>query len=81
MNNKTDFQGTSLMVLQFVEILRGDVERHTPQNEFVTVAVEAKEYYCLKCFTDGLWDVWHGRHDGLEFKLGRCQACGEERTL
>jgi hypothetical protein len=74
-------EGTSLVVRQFVAIVRRDVAVHKPANEFQTEVVEATERYCLKCFTTGVWDVWVGRHEGLSFKLGRCRRCGKEQTL
>lgn len=73
--------GTSLVARLFMEIVYGRVAVHVPQNEFITVAVEVEERYCLKCFTTGLWDMWIGRHDGLNFKVGRCRCCGNEVTL
>lgn len=73
--------GTSLVVRLFVALACWEVDVHAPQNEFVTVAVEAEERYCLKCFNAGIWDVWIGQHDGLEFRLGRCRVCGKEMTL
>jgi len=72
---------TSLVAMQFMEIARGAVAVHVPQNEFVTVTVETEEHYCLKCFTEGVWDIWFGNQDGLSFKLGRCRMCGWEKTL
>jgi hypothetical protein len=74
-------EGTSLVVRQFVAIVRMEVPVHKPANEFQTELVEAVDRYCLKCFTNGIWDVWVGRHEGLSFKLGRCRCCGKEQTL
>lgn len=73
--------GTSVVVRQFMEILRGETPPHPPQNEFVTLAVRTETRYCLKCYINDDWDVWHGVHDGLKFKLGRCRCCGVEVTL
>lgn len=73
--------GTSLVVRQFVAIVRGEVPVHAAVNEFKTETVEVVERYCIKCFTTGAWDVWVGRHEGLNFKLGRCRCCGKEQTL
>jgi hypothetical protein len=81
-NSPTSTAGeTSLVVRLFMDVVYGRTAVHMPQNEFVTVAVVVEERYCLKCFTDGLWDVWKGCHDGLSFKIGRCRACGKEVTL
>jgi hypothetical protein len=74
-------EGTSLVVRQFMAIVRQDVAVHKPANEFQTEVVETTERKCLKCFTTGVWDVWVGRHEGLSFKLGRCRCCGKEQTL
>lgn len=73
--------GTSLVVRLFMELIWKRAEVHVPQNEFVTVAVEFEPRYCLKCFNEGIWDVWIGHHDGLDFRLGRCRVCGKEMTL
>jgi len=74
-------KGTSVLVQQFMAIVRREVAVHAPANEFVTVAVGVEERRCVKCFITGLWDVWMGQHDGLDFKLGRCRVCGKEQTL
>lgn len=72
---------TSLAARQFLALARGEMAIHAPRNEFVTVAVEREERFCRRCYAERVWDVWHGRHDGLAFALGRCRACGTERTL
>jgi hypothetical protein len=81
MENKVKTSSSSIVIRQFMEFARGEVPVHAPKNEFQTVSVTDEEFYCLKCFTKGLWDVWEGLHDGLRFRLGRCRACGCERTL
>ena len=74
-------KSTSVAVRQFVAILRAEVPVHEPRNEFETVAVEAEMRYCLKCFGVRTFDMWRGRHEGREFRLGRCRCCGAEVTL
>ena len=71
----------SVVVRQFMAIVRGEVAVHAPVNEFCTVAVEVEERYCLRCCDVRRWDAWHGGQDGLSFIIGRCRCCGQERTL
>jgi len=71
----------SIAVRQFVAIVRGEISVHVPRNEFQTVQVGKDERYCLRCCAVRVWDLWRGKHEGLEFLLGRCRACGLEKTL
>jgi hypothetical protein len=79
-NSYTD-EASSVVVRQFMEYVRGLIERHEPRNEFRTLSVGVEERCCLRCSVTGLWDVWMGLHDGLNFKLGRCRVCELEKTL
>lgn len=74
-------QGTSLIVQMFLSFAKGEIKMHKPANEFTTIAVETRGRYCLNCFTVTLFDVWHGIHDNLKFKIGRCRSCQNEVTL
>lgn len=76
-----DKYGNSVVVRQFMAIVRGEVKVHEPVNEFSTVTVEVEELYCLRCCDVRHWDTWHGCQDGLTFVIGRCQCCGQEKTL
>lgn len=73
--------GTSVVVRQFVEIVRQERRVRAPANEFRTVAVLEEVRECPNCHGDRRFDVWHGEHDGLCFMLGRCRCCGKERSL
>lgn len=80
-------QGTSLAVLQFVAIARGEVVVHVPANAFRTMSIMAERRYCLKCCRVRVHDVWHGFTDEfLGEKIGmdvnvtfiRCRYCEKE---
>jgi hypothetical protein len=83
--HKKDYKMTnksvSVVVQQFLAIVRAEVPVHVPANEFVTVAVEDDQRYCLRCCGVRTFDLWHGRHEGREFRLGHCRCCGAEVTL
>lgn len=76
-----DTSSSSVVVWQFMALVRGEVGVHRPVNEFRTLAVTVEEQVCPKCHWKGSWDLWHGAHDGLIFVLGRCRCCGLEMTL
>lgn len=71
----------SVAVRQFMAIVRLETPVHVPANMFRTTALVAEERYCGRCCDVRVWDMWHGRHDGVNFCLGRCRACGLERTV
>lgn len=71
----------SVAVRQFMAIVRQEVPVHVPANVFRTMEVTSDERYCGRCCAVRGWDLWHGRHDGVNFCLGRCRACGLERTV
>ncbi len=72
---------SSVVVQQFMALVRGEVGVHVPANDFRTLAVTAEEYICPKCKWKGKWDVWHGSQDGMVFMLGRCRCCKLELAL
>ena len=70
---------TSLIVLQFFELVRGVRKVHKPGNGFRTVSVKMEERYCMGCFGMRRHDVWIGsKLSGSEFQVARCRVCGKE---
>jgi hypothetical protein len=76
---------TSLVVLQFVELVRGVRQVHKPGNGFQTVSVKMEERYCMGCFGMSRHDVWSGVRplkgtevSGFKFQVSRCRVCGKE---
>jgi len=76
-------QGTSVVVLQFVAIVRRDVDLRLPGNyykgkEVRSFRLTSEEHYCLKCFGVHLFDVLSGETVDEKFVIKRCQHCGKE---
>lgn len=73
-------ESTSVVVLQFMEIVRLRVRLHLANNPFRTVSVLAEERYCLGCAGVRWHDVWRGvRLTGETFARTRCRVCEQER--
>jgi len=71
--------GTSLAVLQFVELARGERTVMRPHNLFRVDAVRAEEHYCLHCFGVHWFDVVYGvQVSGARCQVKRCRFCGTE---
>ncbi len=66
--------GTSLAVRQFVDLARGDLPVHTPNQPWRVESVEAVEGYCLRCCDLRCFDVVSGKGRTVAF----CRACGLE---
>jgi hypothetical protein len=69
-------KGTSLAVMQFVELVRGERIRMEPQC-FHVVEVIVQEFYCLQCLTPRRHDV--ARNSIRKAVWFRCRVCGKER--
>jgi hypothetical protein len=71
-------QGTSLVVRQFVAILRGEVAVHEPVNPWRVVAVQAVEKkFCLACFGVRRFDQVVVKSGQVLFTaLAVCRCCG-----
>jgi hypothetical protein len=74
--------GTSLAVLQFVELARGVRRVQAPANPFRVVEMRREELYCLHCFGTYSFDVIYGfqqaAFSGLMLRVKRCRNCGKE---
>ena len=68
-------QGTSLAVLQWMELLRGERPAMEPQNRFEVRLVLAEDRYCTGCFKAWTHDVAYSV--GFE-AARRCRSCGKE---
>ena len=82
--------GTSLAVRQFLSLVRGEIERHEPQNRDRVSQVIAEERYCFSCFSTRIHDVVCGSSDHIldvrlprrtEFRIAYCRVCGKEGAL
>ena len=72
-------ESTSLVVLQFMEIVRLRVRLHAPGNPFRTASVTAERRYCLGCHGVRWHDVWRGEKAGAGwFESTRCRLCEKE---
>jgi hypothetical protein len=73
---------TSLAVLQFVELARGERTVMRPHNLFRVEAVRAEEHYCLHCFGVHWFDVVYSSPlivgGWPSVKVKRCRHCGTE---
>lgn len=81
--------GTSLAVLQFVAIARGEIAPHVPRQSGVR-KIRAEVHYCHGCFGDRAHDVVYGSSDhimdvrnphNIEFRIAICRVCGKEGAL
>ena len=80
-------EGTSLVVLQFVALMRGEWRVQAPQSPFRVERVFAEERYCLGCCGVRWFDVVEGM--GLDTavsaqptrpprEIAICRCCGAE---
>ena len=74
--------GTSLAVLQFFAIAKGEVPVHAPDNGFRTVRLVGEERYCLGCIGVRWHDVVEGelsaissQRAAVSFRIARCRVC------
>ena len=83
-------EGSSLAVLQFLAIVRGEWAVQAPKSLFRVERVTAEERYCLRCCGVRGHDVVEGF--GLDTPMSTsatrpakilmiCRCCGEERYL
>jgi len=71
--------GTSLAVLQWMELIRGERAVQAPSNPFRVEMVKAEENYCLQCFGVRWFDVVYGSGgQGSGVRVKRCRCCGKE---
>jgi len=76
-DGKTFYEGTSLAVAQFVELVRGERDVQQPHNLFRVREVAAEEHYCFQCFGVRWFDAIYARHP-LWKTIKRCRCCGKE---
>ncbi len=76
-NAATEREGTSLAVVQFMDLVRGRRERREPDNPFLVGTVKAEERYCLECKAVHWSDVV--RDPSERTLLIRCRACRKDR--
>ena len=72
---------TSIVMLQFFELVRGRRKVRKPDNGFRTVSLTVEEQYCMGCFGIRRHDVWRGvrgQVPGFMFQVVRCRFCGKE---
>lgn len=67
-------RGSSLAVRQFVDLARGDMPVHAPNQPWQVESVIDVEGYCLRCCDVRIFDVVSGRGRAVAF----CRACGLE---
>lgn len=71
--------GTSLAVLQWMELVRGERVVMRPANLFRVEMVKAEERYCLLCLGVHWFDVVVGcQVSGDKYQVKRCRYCGKE---
>ena len=69
---------TSIAVLQFVALARGEMEVQAPRLPFRVAAVMAEERYCLGCCGKRTMDVIFGQAESLIFEKAMvCRCCGK----
>ena len=72
-------QDTSLAVLQFVVLARGEWAVQAPTSPFRVEAVTAEERYCLGCCRVRRFDVVEGfRVPSIRCQVVICRCCGKE---
>lgn len=69
-------ESTSLAVLQWMELVRGERQVATPSHSFQVETMQAEEHYCLRCFGVRWSDVM--RDAKKQVLLKRCRCCGKE---
>ena len=73
-------EGSSLAVLQFVALIRGEWMVHKPANPFRAVSMTADERYCLRCCGVRWFDVVCGHRSAfsgqVEEVMAVCRCCG-----
>jgi hypothetical protein len=81
--------GTSAVVMQFMAIIRGEIQRHVPRQAGVQ-QIRAEFHYCYGCFGNRVHDVVYGSSDHIldvrrphrtEFRIAYCRVCGKEGAL
>lgn len=81
-------EGSSLAVLQFLVLARGEWTVQAPTSPFRVVSVTAEERYCIRCFGVRMHDVVEGfpKKDDTKFHVANskcqvvvCRCCGKER--
>ncbi len=71
---------TSLAVLQFVALMRGEWRMQAPWSPFRVVSMKAEGRYCLGCYGVRAHDVLEGVDEwGNMVKLNICRHCGKQR--
>lgn len=72
--------GTSLAVLQFLEIARGVRAVQVPGNGFRVASVTAEERYCLGCCGVRWFDVISAvpQGDAIRYQVAICRCCGRK---
>ena len=80
-------EGSSLAVLQWVELLRGERPVMKETNPYRVEAVRAEEHYCLSCLGLRWFDVIYAVTDVPvvarlrvvegNFKVKQCRYCGK----
>ena len=69
-------EGSSLAVLQFVALIRGEWAVQAPTSPFRVEQVTAEERYCLKCCGVRVHDIVSGQSKA---EMAICRCCGKER--
>ena len=73
-------EGSSLAVLQFVALIRGEWAVQAPKSLFRVERVTAEERYCLRCYGVRVHDVVSGQRlafsDQPKAEMAICRCCG-----
>lgn len=73
-------EGSSLAVLQFLVLARGEWTVQAPTSPFRVERVTAEERYCIRCFGVRVHDVVEGvRLPSIRCQVVVCRCCGKER--
>lgn len=81
--------GTSVVVQQFMSIIRGEIVLHEPRPGGVN-AIKPEFHYCYGCFGNRIHDVVYGDSDHIldvqrprrtSFRIAYCRVCGKEGAL
>lgn len=73
-------EGSSLAVLQFVALIRGEWRVQAPTSPFRVERVTADERYCLGCCGVRVHDVVEGiKLSGARCQVVVCRCCGKKR--
>jgi hypothetical protein len=74
-------EGSSLAVLQFVALMRGEWAVQAPTSPFRVERVTAEKRYCLGCCGVRVHDVVEGfrfQVPGVKCEVAVCRCCGKE---